>query len=160
MVPSLRGIAVVRKFRQITLLAGTILMTSQVFAAEELSYGEMVRTKLASGLTNMTFGIAEMPKNIINTSNEVNALFGVTGGVLKGTLHTMGRLLAGGLDFITFPVPSQPITHPTFVWQQFNVDTTYGPYFDMSRRPPPPEEKAASSHYTPVRPLTTGVMAP
>ena len=60
---------------------------------------------------------------------------GATGGVLKGTLHTMGRLLAGGLDFITFPVPSQPITHPTFVWQQFSTDTTYGPYFDMSRKP-------------------------
>lgn len=146
----------IKMTRQI-MLAAAILMTGQVFAAEELTYGDMVRTKLASGLTNMTFGIAEMPKNIINTSNEVNALFGVTGGVLKGTLHTMGRLLAGGLDFITFPVPSQPITHPTFVWQQFNVDTTYGPYFDMSRRPP--EDKAATTPYRPARPMATGTMS-
>ena len=142
--------------QQITLTVA-ILMTGEVFAAEELTYGDMVRTKLASGLTNMTFGIAEMPKNIINTSNEVNALFGVTGGVLKGTLHTMGRLLAGGLDFITFPIPSKPITHPTFVWQQFNVDTTYGPYFDMSRRLP--EEKPGNTPYTPARPMAAGSMA-
>jgi len=147
----------VAKIVRLTILTVGILMAGQAHAAEELTYGDMLRTKLASGITNMTLGIAEIPKNIINTSNEVNALFGVTGGVLKGTLHTMGRLLAGGLDFITFPVPSRPITHPTFVWQQFNIDTTYGPYFDMSRRAP--DEKPAGSHYTPARQLKTGVMS-
>lgn len=106
-----------------------------VFASEELSYGDMVRTKLASGLSNMAFGIAEMPKNIVNTSNEVNVMMGVTGGVLKGTLHTMGRMLAGMVDVLTFPVPSQPITHPYYVWQQFKTDTSYGPFFDMQRSP-------------------------
>lgn len=106
-----------------------------VLAAEESSYGDMVRTKLASGLSNMAFGIAEMPKNIINTSNEVNVMMGVTGGVVKGTLHTMGRMLAGMADVLTFPVPSQPITHPYYVWQQFNSDTRYGPFFDMQRNP-------------------------
>lgn len=117
------------------LLPVCLFCSTQPLMAEE-SYGEMVRTKLASGMTNMFFGIAEIPKNMINTSNDVNALLGVTGGVLKGTLHTMGRLLAGGLDFLTFPVPSQPITHPPFVWQDFNLDTTYGPYFDMNRNGP------------------------
>ena len=127
---------------RIASLLGALLFSSQLPAVEELTYGEMVRTKLASGITNMAFGIAEMPKNMINTANEVNALMGATGGVLKGTLHTMGRLLAGGLDFMTFPVPSQPITHPTFVWQQFSTDTTYGPYFDMSRKPLEPRTPA------------------
>ena len=127
---------------RIASLLGALLFSSQVPAVEELTYGEMVRTKLASGIANMAFGIAEMPKNMINTANEVNALMGATGGVLKGTLHTMGRLLAGGLDFMTFPVPSQPITHPTFVWQQFSTDTTYGPYFDMSRKPLEPRAQA------------------
>ena len=127
---------------RIASLLGALLFSSQLPAVEELTYGEMVRTKLASGITNMAFGIAEMPKNMINTANEVNALMGATGGVLKGTLHTMGRLLAGGLDFMTFPVPSQPITHPTFVWQQFSTDTTYGPYFDMSRKPLEPRTQA------------------
>lgn len=129
------------------LLSACILFSSHPVLAEE-SYGEMVRTKLASGMTNMFFGIAEIPKNMINTSNEVNALLGVTGGVLKGTLHAMGRLLAGGLDFLTFPVPSQPITHPAFVWQDFNMDTTYGPFFDMNRNGPeqsPPAVPAAAS---------------
>ncbi len=143
---------------RLAMLTVAILVSGQIRAAEELTYGEMVRTKLASGLTNMCFGIAEIPKNIINTSNEVNALFGVTGGVLKGTLHTMGRLLAGGLDFITFPLPSQPIPHPAFVWQHFNTDTTYGPYFDMSRTPP--EEKATTTNAIPASPLSTRKMAP
>lgn len=118
------------------LLVGIGLSCQVTVSADELTYGEMVRAKLASGLTNMSFGLVEIPKNMINTSNETNALLGVTGGLMKGTLHTVGRLLAGGLDFLTFPVPSQPITHPTYVWQQFNVDTSYGPFFDMSRKPP------------------------
>lgn len=136
---------------RIVALLGTLVFSGQLPAVEELTYGEMVRTKLASGITNMAFGIAEIPKNMINTANEVNALMGATGGVLKGTLHTMGRLLAGGLDFITFPVPSQPITHPTFVWQQFSTDTTYGPYFDMSRKPP---QTATQTRVAPVPRVT------
>ena len=127
------------------LFAGLLSLTGPVPAEEQATYGEMVRTKLASGITNMTFGIAEIPKNMINTSNEVNALFGVTGGLLKGTLHAVGRLLSGSLDFITFPVPSQPIPHPTFVWQKFSSDTTYGPYFDMSRRLPSDTARAVTS---------------
>jgi putative exosortase-associated protein (TIGR04073 family) len=121
-----------------------ILCSPPSLMAEE-TYGETVRTKLASGLTNMFFGMAEIPKNMINTSNEVNVLLGVTGGVLKGTLHTVGRLLAGATDFLTFPVPSQPITHPAFVWQDFRTDTTYGPFFDTSRNPAPSKAPMATA---------------
>jgi putative exosortase-associated protein (TIGR04073 family) len=141
----------VPKFMWKSILAALVLFANQALATEEASYGDMVRTKLASGLTNMCFGIAEMPKNIINTSNQVNALFGVTGGVLKGTLHTMGRLLSGGLDFITFLVPSQPIPHPTYVWQEFKTDTTYSPFFDMNRTP-----RTAKPAAAPAPPATTG----
>lgn len=112
-----------------------LLSGASPWAMAEASYGEMVRTKLASGLTNMSFGLFEIPKNVINTSNEVNVLLGATGGVLKGTLHTVGRLLAGSVDFLTFLVPSQPITHPAYVWEDFKTDTTYGPFFDMNRTP-------------------------
>lgn len=132
-------------------LAVALWVQPPVLHGEELTYGEMVRTKLASGLTNMSFGLVEIPKNMINTANETNALFGVTGGLMKGTLHTVGRLLAGGLDFLTFPVPSQPITHPTYVWQQFNVDTRYGPFFDMSRNPPVTKSGGPTAIQNPAR---------
>lgn len=132
--------------------AALLLLAGQTGAAE-LSYGEMVRTKLASGLTNMSFGIFEMPKNIINTSNEVNVLLGVSGGAMKGALHTAGRLLGGSLDFITFLVPSQPITHPAYVWDDFKSETTYGPFFDMSRNPQPHKPVAMPP---PVRSSTVG----
>lgn len=136
-------------------LATLILCSLPPVGAEE-TYGETVRTKLASGLTNLSFGIAEIPKNMINTSNEVSVLLGVTGGVLKGTLHTMGRLLAGTVDFLTFPVPSQPITHPAYVWQEFTMDTTYGPFFDMSRTPREPKLRNAPPPSVPVAARHTG----
>jgi putative exosortase-associated protein (TIGR04073 family) len=139
----------VTKLIQNLTLATLILWSFPPVMAEE-TYGETVRTKLASGLTNMSFGIAEIPKNMINTSNEANVLLGVTGGVLKGTLHSVGRLLAGAVDFLTFPVPSQPITHPTFVWQEFTKDTSYGPFFDMSRNPRMPNPLNAPVPPVPV----------
>lgn len=145
----------VTKLLQNLTLATLILCCLSPASAEE-SYGETVRTKLASGLTNMSFGIAEIPKNMINTSNEANVLLGVTGGVLKGTLHSVGRLLAGAVDFLTFPVPSQPITHPTFVWQEFTTDTSYGPFFDMSRTPREPQSRDAPPPPVPAAPRHTG----
>jgi putative exosortase-associated protein (TIGR04073 family) len=92
-------------------------------------YGQLVGRKLASGFSNMALGIAEIPKNMIITTNQTNALFGVTGGAIKGLLHTLGRTLSGIVDIVTFPIPTQPITRPPLVWQDFQTETQYGPVF-------------------------------
>lgn len=94
--------------------------------AAEPSYGDKIGLKLGSGYTNMVLGLAEIPKNAIITTNQTNALFGVTGGVLKGVLHGVGRTLAGALDLITFPIATDPIPQPPFVWQNFQTETRYG----------------------------------
>jgi putative exosortase-associated protein (TIGR04073 family) len=98
-------------------------------AVPQADYGRLVGQKLASGLSNMGLGFAEIPKNMIITTNQTNALFGVTGGAIKGLLHTLGRTLSGIVDVVTFPVPTQPITHPPLVWQNFGTETQYGPIF-------------------------------
>ncbi|BBA34973.1 uncharacterized protein sS8_3030 [Methylocaldum marinum] len=92
-------------------------------------YGQDVGTKLGSGLSNLALGWVEFPKNIINTTNETNVLFGLSGGFLKGGLHTLGRIASGVVDVLTFPLPTQPITKPGFVWENFDVETQYGPVF-------------------------------
>ncbi|MFN5744566.1 MAG: exosortase system-associated protein, TIGR04073 family [Methylococcaceae bacterium] len=100
------------------------------------TYGDAIRLKLGSGFSNMLFGIAEVPKNIINTSNQANVLLGVSGGTLKGVLHSVGRMLSGVTDVLTFPAATKPITTPAFVWQDFATDTSYGPFFSAVRIAP------------------------
>lgn len=95
------------------------------------SYGEGVGMKAASGLANMTLGWVELPKNMINTSNQVNVALGVTGGVLKGLLHTVGRTVGGVVDLLTSPFPARPLVQPPFVWENFDMETTYGPAFKL-----------------------------
>ncbi|CAL1240169.1 exosortase system-associated protein, TIGR04073 family [Candidatus Methylocalor cossyra] len=122
------------------------------------SYGEMVKRKLASGITNMAGGWIEVPKNMINTANAGatgrtaysgdmfdygHVLLGVTGGGLKGALHMVGRTLAGLVDFATFFIPTKPITNPAFIWENFYTDTQYGPYFKVERPDKPPQRAAA-----------------
>jgi putative exosortase-associated protein (TIGR04073 family) len=97
--------------------------------APRADYAQVVGRKLASGFSNMALGAAEIPKNMIITTNQTNAIFGVTGGAIKGLLHTLGRTLAGIVDIVTFPIPTQPITRPPLVWQSFETETQYGPVF-------------------------------
>ncbi|MBS1212269.1 MAG: hypothetical protein H6R26_885 [Proteobacteria bacterium] len=94
-------------------------------------YGETVAMKAGSGFTNMALGWLEVPKNMIATSNQVNLAFGITGGLFKGLLHTIGRTLAGTVDLVTSPLPTQPIVVPNFVWENFDMETHYGPAFKL-----------------------------
>jgi len=109
--------------------AAALLMSSAPMASE--NYGRDVGMKLGSGLSNLALGWIEFPKNIINTTNETNVTFGLSGGFLKGGLHMLGRTASGVIDLLTFPLPTQPITKPNFVWQDFGVETQYGPIFQM-----------------------------
>ena len=95
------------------------------------SYGEQIGYKTLNGLTNAATGWIELPKSIINVSNEHNVVYGATIGVLQGTMHTLSRTLSGVMDIATFMIPSKPAVHPEFVWQDFEINTTYGDYFDI-----------------------------
>lgn len=102
------------------------------------SYGTTVGRKLGSGFSNMTMGWIEIPKNTLNVTNDIDTkyvIFGVVGGLLKGTLHTLGRTLTGVIDVITFPLPTKPMIRPDYVWDKFGTDTTYGPYFILTDSP-------------------------
>lgn len=91
--------------------------------------GSRTLHKLGSSLTNLALGWVEIPKSMIATTNQTNVLFGISGGLLKGVLHTTGRTLAGALDLLTLPFSTRPIAQPAFVWQRFDTETRYGPVF-------------------------------
>ena len=95
------------------------------------SYETAILTKLGSGSSNMFLSPLEIPKNIINTTNEYNLALGVTGGVIKGLLHMAGRFLAGTVDTFTFPLPTEPLTNPTYVWEDYKTETSYNPLFKL-----------------------------
>ena len=128
------------KNRVLPILLASILMTvsSASFAdhgyeGEYRSYGSRIGHKLLSSLTNMTTGVLEIPKNIINTTNESNVIYGFTGGLVKGIVNTGGRIVSGVTDLVTFPLPTHAIAQPRYIWDDFDVDTSYGSVFRMDR---------------------------
>ncbi len=114
------------------LLASLLLATvSNSFADEQQSYGSQVGNKALNGFANMTTSVLEIPKNIINTTNDSNIVYGLTGGLAKGILNTVGRMTTGITDLITAPLPTKPIAYPLYVWDDFDEDTTYGEVFRL-----------------------------
>lgn len=101
----------------------------------EQSYGRKVGEKALSGITNMGTAFLEIPKNIINTTNQSNVAFGFVGGLTKGILNTMGRVTTGFADLITAPIITKPIVRPDRIWDDFDADTTYGPVFRLDNEP-------------------------
>lgn len=129
------------KFPGTIALLATLLLAAPSGALAEESYGEIIGLKLTSGFSNLLLGIVEVPKNIINTTNQTNVLFGITGGVMKGTIHALGRSIAGIVDIVSFPVPTKPITKPGYVWENFYTDTQYGPFMRVDNAAPAPMDR-------------------
>ena len=97
------------------------------------SYGQKVGNKALNAFANLTTSPLEMPKNIINTMNQSNFFYGVFGGFIKGLVNTLGRTGCGIADLITLPLPTQPIAYPVYIWNDFDVDTTYGEVFRLDK---------------------------
>lgn len=97
------------------------------------SYGSKVGNKALNAFANLTTGVLEIPKNMINTTNKSNIFYGVVGGLFKGLVHTGGRIGVGIADLVTIPLPTKPVAHPLYVWDDFDVDTTYGPVFRLDQ---------------------------
>lgn len=103
------------------------------------SYGSKAGGKALNAFANLTTSWLEIPKNIINTTNDSNVFYGIVGGVFKGAVVMAGRLGVGVADLVTIPLPTQPIAYPLYIWDDFDVDTTFGPVFrlDQSEEEPP-----------------------
>lgn len=115
------------------LVIGLLTAHSSSSLAEHQSYGSKVGHKALTALANLTTAPLEIPKNIINTTNQSNIVYGVAGGFLKGIINTVGRIGVGVTDLITFPIPTKPIAQPVYIWDDFDVDTTYGEVFRLDR---------------------------
>ncbi|MEY4768818.1 MAG: hypothetical protein RL637_1457 [Pseudomonadota bacterium] len=97
------------------------------------SYAEQVSDQAVHGLTNIGSAVLEIPKSMVNATNESNVALGVIGGLTKGILHTAGRFASGVVELVTAPILTKPIAQPAKIWEDFDTETTYGPAFRLER---------------------------
>jgi putative exosortase-associated protein (TIGR04073 family) len=112
--------------------------TSPVLAGE--GYGTQVGEKLGRGLANTVTGWVEIPKNVVNTSKDSNVGIGLSWGLVRGIVQSIGRTLVGVGEFATFFVPTPEIIHPTYIFEDFHRDTRYGLTPAPHRPAPVPRE--------------------
>lgn len=113
------------------------------------SYGDKVSNKALNAVSNITTGILEVPKNTINTTNDSNIFYGITGGLFKGLLNTWGRMSVGISDLLTVLIPTKPVAYPLNVWDDVKTDTTYGNIMELDL----PQKKQAVVIEAPSKPV-------
>ena len=109
----------------------TALFFLTPYVATASSYPAKMGVKLGNGVTNVVTGMVEIPKNIIIASRTESPAYAATAGVMTGLLQMVGRTLCGGVDLVTFMIPTKPIVRPGFVWQNFKQETTYGTNWEL-----------------------------
>lgn len=80
--------------------------------------------KFGRGLAAMTCGFLEVPGNMVKTSREKGAAYGVTLGFVEGLGRLVVRELVGVYEFVSAPFPAppgyKPIIQPEFPWGYFD----------------------------------------
>jgi putative exosortase-associated protein (TIGR04073 family) len=136
-------------------VVAVIACNSSTVQAEVCQFGDKMPDKARRVVANFAGGFLETPKNIINTTNNNNIFYGLTGGLAKGLINETGRIMVSLFDLLTLPFPTQSITYPVRVWDDFSVDTRYGDLFTLDKSCDPvtiPE--SASSANTKSTPVT------
>jgi putative exosortase-associated protein (TIGR04073 family) len=147
-------------FVSILLTGLFVVFAPETHADEQLpqqSYGNKVGQKAARAVANLGTAWLEIPKNMINVTNQSNVFYGVVGGLFKGLVHTAGRLGVAVADLITIPLPTKPIAHPIYIWEDFDRDTVYGDTFrlDPPQQTEQPQPTAPMPAPQPVKPVAT-----
>jgi len=114
------------RFISLPVFFAMLLMGVVPMAIADDGYGSQVASKFGRGLANAATGWIELPKNVVNTSNQSNVAVGITWGVVKGVLYTVGRTVIGAAELATFFIPNDVFMHPDYVWNNFDQDTTFG----------------------------------
>ncbi|SES89420.1 putative exosortase-associated protein, TIGR04073 family [Nitrosomonas marina] len=109
------------------------LVSSQAVASSSYGYGlgygqgyvGTASEKFVTGIANTATGFVELPKNIILRTQRDSVVHGMTIGLVSGIMHTVARTVIGVFDVATFLIPTPPSIQPTFVWQDFSVESSY-----------------------------------
>lgn len=88
-------------------------------------YPDKVIEKLGNGLANAVTGVVEIPKTMMLVGNRDGVGYGMTVGFLNGIANTIGRTFSGAFDIATFLVPTTPFVKPSYIWDDFDRETTF-----------------------------------
>lgn len=119
-------------FKSLLVVSILFFFSSQVAMAQSYPYAS--GEKFVGGLTNVVTGFVELPKNMINATEERGLPYGMTVGFATGIMHTVGRTLVGALDLVTFMIPTGSSVTPLYIWNNFYSETAYGTYYNTSER--------------------------
>ena len=99
------------------------------------TYSARMGWKALDGFANINTAILEVPKSIIEVTNESNVFFGLVGGGFKGMLNAFGRFATGVSDLVTFPIVTRQTITPGHVWEDFDAETSYGEIMRLDNAP-------------------------
>ncbi|WP_434111664.1 exosortase system-associated protein, TIGR04073 family [Methylocaldum sp. GT1TLB] len=114
-----------RNVKSLTLTVA-LAIAAHAPASHADGYFSEVGNKFTRGFANLFTGIGEVPKNIVGASKKTNPVVGSAGGLIMGTLDTLGRTASGVFDVITSPIPTKSLVEPAYVWENFEKSTSYG----------------------------------
>jgi putative exosortase-associated protein (TIGR04073 family) len=113
----------------LTLILG-IATASSLHAADGEPYPESLEQKLGAGLANATTGWVELAKTPMVISKKDGLGMGLSVGLAKGVVNTIGRTFWGVFDVVTFIIPTKPMIEPHMIWQDFDTETSYNSKFE------------------------------
>ena len=122
--------------------AGSALMTP------EDTYGKKVCKKLGRGIVNVVSAPLEPINQALNYSHKADrfpqAAAAFAGGLFSGLLwHMPARLVTGGLDVATFPLPPfRPIFKPEFIRSELDFGSSPRCRREIDAHTPGPERSA------------------
>jgi len=118
-----------QKWLALAVVTAMSCASPQVVADEK--YPVSLEQKLGAGLVNTATGWVELVKSPIAVSKKEGLGMGLTVGLAKGLVNTIGRTFWGVFDVMTFILPTKPMVQPHLIWQDFDTETTYNSKFEI-----------------------------
>ncbi len=104
------------------MLKKILLMLICVLMFSSAVYAEGPVRKLSRGVSNLAFGMFEIPKQMEKSWEEDSNMIGFGVGFIKGVGHFVYREAVGILEIVTFPFETTedfaPIIEPEFIFDE------------------------------------------
>ena len=113
------------RFMSFAALVAALCVFAMPVTASADNYGNQVVNKFSRGFANTLTGWLELPKNVVNTTKQDNIGLGLTVGLVKGLVHSVGRTVVGAVELVTFFIPNKEVVQPRYAWD-FSKETSYG----------------------------------
>lgn len=103
----------ISKFLLAALMLASVLTVSQLQAAEAVATTDQEKgaiilkplEKLSRGISNVAFGVLEVPIQMQYVKHRSGGIAGLTYGTFRGLAYFVARVGVGLLEIVTFPFP-------------------------------------------------------